>query len=358
MQRRALLALALPPLHSSPPPTPPHALAQVCNCYPADTAGFGGELMQLLERHHAVLEPALRQSLVRALILLRNRHQLAPTALLPLLFRLFRVQDKALRQLLFRHITSDIKNSNKKQRNDRLNRAVQNFMYRCGRGAGGGGVGVGVGGVCGGDGWMVGGRDSARRWALRTMGCAPLHGAAPPDAVALNSRAYNHSPALLPPPPAPLSHRPRSVIQDEHEGAAKKGLAVLTEMWRRRVWRDARTVNVIAAAAQHRSSRIMLAALKFFLGQDAADAAAGAKGDDGAASGWMCRGWGWGAGGCGRLMTSRGAGRGLRKMHQLCGAAAAQPWFPPPLPLPPCPSAPLPAPQTATATTTREARAR
>jgi hypothetical protein len=62
------------------------------------------------------------------------------------------------------------------------------------------------------------------------------------------------------------------VIQDEHEGAAKKGLAVLTEMWRRHVWRDARTVNVIAAATQHRSSRIMLAALKFFLGQDAEEA--------------------------------------------------------------------------------------
>jgi hypothetical protein len=37
----------------------------------------------------------------------------------------------------------------------------------------------------------------------------------------------------------------RSVLQDEHEGAAKKGLAVMTEMWRRHVWRDARTVNVI-----------------------------------------------------------------------------------------------------------------
>lgn len=98
---------------------------------------------------------------------------------------MFRVQDKALRQLVFRHITADIKvgwrcgwraccgsrggrgaslqlwgpghccalpwpaaatqlhtlprthtlmvclqNANKKQRNERLNRAVQNFMYR------------------------------------------------------------------------------------------------------------------------------------------------------------------------------------------------------------------------------------
>jgi protein SDA1 len=73
----------------------------------------------------------LLQTLVKALILLRNRQQLSPTQLLPLLFRLFRVQDKALRQLVFRHITADIKNANRKQRNERLNRAVQNFMYRC-----------------------------------------------------------------------------------------------------------------------------------------------------------------------------------------------------------------------------------
>jgi hypothetical protein len=69
------------------------------------------------------------------------------------------------------------------------------------------------------------------------------------------------------------------VIQDEHEGAAKKGLAVLTEMWRRHVWRAARTVNVIAAAALHKSSRIMLGALKFFLGQDLAEAEKQAGGD-------------------------------------------------------------------------------
>ncbi|KAL4857462.1 hypothetical protein ACK3TF_002330 [Chlorella vulgaris] len=163
-------------------------IAQVSNSYPQHTGGFAAEISELLDKHHAVLEPTLRQTLVKALILLRNRQQLSPTQLLPLLFRLFRVQDKALRQLVFRHITADIKNANRKQRNERLNRAVQNFMY--------------------------------------------------------------------------------SVIQDEHEGSAKKGLAVLTEMWRRHVWRDARTVNVIAAATQHKSSRIMLAAVKFFLGQD------------------------------------------------------------------------------------------
>ena len=38
-----------------------------------------------------------------------------------------------------------------------------------------------------------------------------------------------------------------TVVSDDNEAAAKRGLAVLTEMWRRHVWRDARTVNVIGA---------------------------------------------------------------------------------------------------------------
>ncbi len=41
---------------------------------------------------------------VRALILMRKRGTLTALEVLPTLFRLFRCQDKALRQLLFRHI--------------------------------------------------------------------------------------------------------------------------------------------------------------------------------------------------------------------------------------------------------------
>ena len=83
----------------------------------------------------------------------------------PLFFRLFRCQDKGLRQLLFRHIVADIKSANQRQRNERLNRSLQNFLYGC--------------------------------------------------------------------------------IAHEGDAAAKPALAVLTELWRRHVWRDARTANVI-----------------------------------------------------------------------------------------------------------------
>lgn len=59
------------------------------------------------------------------------------------------------------------------------------------------------------------------------------------------------------------------LADDKEEASAKKSLAVLTELYRRNVWTDARTVNVIASACFHTSHGLLIAALKFFLGQDA-----------------------------------------------------------------------------------------
>ena len=54
---------------------------QVVGCYPKETARFAADLMQLLDTHYAVLDSSLRQTLVKALILMRNRSQAraAPT---------------------------------------------------------------------------------------------------------------------------------------------------------------------------------------------------------------------------------------------------------------------------------------
>jgi len=175
-------------------------LSHAVGCYPEETADFATDLMELLEKHGPLLDPSLRTSLVKALILLRNKRQLGASELLPLLFKLFRLQDKALRQLVFRHVTSDIKAANKNGKANNLNRSTQSFLY--------------------------------------------------------------------------------SVLADEHEGTAKRGLAVLIEMWRRHVWRDARTVNVIASAVFHKKPRVMLASLKFFLGQDIAEDDGDSDNDD------------------------------------------------------------------------------
>ncbi|CAI5524065.1 unnamed protein product [Closterium sp. Naga37s-1] len=66
----------------------------------------------------------------------------------------------------------------------------------------------------------------------------------------------------------PIQNMLFSLVQEENEMAAKKSLAVLIELYRRKVWTDARTVNVIATACLHPCTRIMVGALKFFMGAD------------------------------------------------------------------------------------------
>jgi protein SDA1 len=50
--------------------------------------------------------------------------------LLPLFFQLFRVPDKKLRELLHRHIINDIKRLNLKKKDEKTNKALQNYMYK------------------------------------------------------------------------------------------------------------------------------------------------------------------------------------------------------------------------------------
>uniref|UniRef100_A0A4W3HDJ1 Protein SDA1 n=1 Tax=Callorhinchus milii TaxID=7868 RepID=A0A4W3HDJ1_CALMI len=104
-------------------------LAQVAHCYPVRLANFAQELKELLFSHHTVLVPDLRMTLCKALILLRNKGLLNPTSLLELFFELLRCQDKLLRQMLYTHIVTDIKNINAKHKNNKVNTTLQNFMY-------------------------------------------------------------------------------------------------------------------------------------------------------------------------------------------------------------------------------------
>ena len=166
-------------------------VAQVSHCYPKECKEFRRELMELLEKHATVLDAMLRRSLVQALILVRNRGLLEAQELLPLLFKLFKCQDKLLRKQIFQHIVADLQRSNAKHRNDKLNRKIQNFLY--------------------------------------------------------------------------------SIVSEDNEVSAKKSLCVLTQMYHKRVWSDANTVNVVANAVFHKSSRITVAALKFFMGHDDVD---------------------------------------------------------------------------------------
>lgn len=164
-------------------------MAHVQEHYPSTTGdSFTRGIIDLLVHHGPLLEHSTRLVLVKALVLMRNKHVLSAEELLPVLFALFPIHDKAMRQLISRHIAADIKGANKKGRNEQFNRKIQNI--------------------------------------------------------------------LLP------------ILEQEDEVCAKRALSLFTDMWRRQIWRDAKTANAIASSTFHPSSRVMLGALKFFLGQD------------------------------------------------------------------------------------------
>ena len=159
-------------------PTRPHRelgdlaafLAAVAPSYPNSKAAqaLPRDLAKLLSSAAAPsMDPPLRLTLAKSLMLLRNRGVVAAEELLPLWVSCLRLQDKNLRKLVCAHVVADVKRSNSKRRDDRLNRAAQ---------------------------------------------------------AALGASASS----------------------DESSAAARASLGLLAELWRRRLWRDARTANAVA----------------------------------------------------------------------------------------------------------------
>lgn len=55
------------------------------------------------------------------------------------------------------------------------------------------------------------------------------------------------------------------MIKDPDEGASKRSLQVMITLYRKRIWNDENTVNVIAEACLHQKTKICVAAVKFFI---------------------------------------------------------------------------------------------
>lgn len=59
-----------------------------------------------------------------------------------------------------------------------------------------------------------------------------------------------------------------SKLADNHAVAVKTALDVMIELYKKGVWRDKKNVNVIATACYSKSAKIMVTAIKFFVGND------------------------------------------------------------------------------------------
>ncbi|KAJ3130286.1 Protein SDA1 [Nowakowskiella sp. JEL0407] len=105
-------------------------IAHITSCYKSETAEFPKLLISLLEKDAATLDPTLRKTMVQALILMKNKNELTSDTLLPLFFNLFKCRDKQLRELLKSFIVNDVKRQNLKGKDNKLNKKLQNFMYK------------------------------------------------------------------------------------------------------------------------------------------------------------------------------------------------------------------------------------
>ncbi|XP_051533853.1 protein SDA1 homolog [Myxocyprinus asiaticus] len=59
-----------------------------------------------------------------------------------------------------------------------------------------------------------------------------------------------------------------TMLRDSNPIAAKISLDVMVELYRRNIWNDAKTVNVVTTACFSKVTKILVAGLKFFLGKD------------------------------------------------------------------------------------------
>ncbi|XP_018409060.1 PREDICTED: protein SDA1 homolog isoform X1 [Nanorana parkeri] len=59
-----------------------------------------------------------------------------------------------------------------------------------------------------------------------------------------------------------------TMLRDSNATAAKMSLDVMIELYRRNIWNDAKTVNVITTTCFSKVTKILVAALQFFLGKD------------------------------------------------------------------------------------------
>jgi protein SDA1 len=105
-------------------------VAHVADCYLDLTAPFPDHLISLLIQHHASLETELREKIVTSLVILRNKNVIDSVKLLNALFPiLIATHSKSLRAFIFTKIIADIRASNNKSTNHKLNRTFQNTLF-------------------------------------------------------------------------------------------------------------------------------------------------------------------------------------------------------------------------------------
>ncbi|KAF9456498.1 protein required for actin cytoskeleton organization and cell cycle progression [Collybia nuda] len=186
-------------------------ISQVATCYPIETIDFPHHLSSLLLESYGTLSPDTRKTLVQNLVTLRNKDVISSIELLKCLFPILpRTTSPTLRSFIRKTILSDIRTANLRSKNHKLNRAVQTMLF--------GMVGRGM------DGDVVGDKGNLRLSNNQT-----------------NDRAAHNS------------------------EEAMWAVILTKELWRKRIWTDAKSVSIVSLGCFHPVTKVQSASIHFFL---------------------------------------------------------------------------------------------
>ncbi|KAI1329275.1 SDA1-domain-containing protein [Xylariaceae sp. FL0255] len=164
-------------------------IAHCADKYPDITVTFPDSLRNILSTHHANLDPTLREKIVSSLSLLRRKDVIDSTYLLPIFWSLLiTTPSKTLRSSLYQKIISDVRETNSRAKNHKVNRTLQQALY--------------------------------------------------------------------------------NLVMDKSTPKALWAVKVVSDLWRRRIWDDAKSVDIIRQATMSDDPKTIAAAVKFFLGSD------------------------------------------------------------------------------------------
>jgi len=100
-------------------------ISGVSGVYKEELADFlSQEMINLLEQYYSIMNQSVRMTLVTCLKIMRGKDVVAPTVVLPVLFKLFRCEDKALRKFIHAIIVLDLKRLNLKHKVNNINRKL------------------------------------------------------------------------------------------------------------------------------------------------------------------------------------------------------------------------------------------
>jgi protein SDA1 len=192
-------------------------ISHVAQCYPKETATFPSQLSKLLLESYTSLSPDTRKTLVQNLVMLRNKNVITSIDLLRTLFPLLpRTTSSSLRSFIRKTILTDIRTANMKSQNHKLNRAVQSMLF--------------------------------------SMVESGMQGEVTGDKGKLRGKVGDSGPTN---------------DSTSHNGSEAMWAVILTqELWKKGIWKDAKTVSIVALGCFHPVMKVQSASIHFFLGSE------------------------------------------------------------------------------------------